>query len=170
MSTNNTDSINVRLAKLRNLSRFQAETALAFDLVPASVNNETTEKFILAIRSRLAFLASLSADKAEIKRVGKVGKDGDVKVSFTAESVKVKEDTASRIARIVKSAAQFAKDCGTTVLPPVDASADIRKTVAEWCADHKVAPEAAGGGSASDVIDVETVSAESSGVATLPAS
>lgn len=157
MSKNtNTNTVHVRIANLRNLSRFQAETALAFALVPADVNPETAEKFVLSIRARLSHLASLSADKAEIKRVGKVGKDGDVKVSFTAESVKVKEDTASRLARIVKSAAQFAKDCGTTELPSVAQSADIRATVAAWCKEHAAASETIGG-NANDIIDVEEV-------------
>lgn len=120
-----------RIAELLELPRFMEQTALLAHLIPLGTSPIVVVKMLEAHRARLAHIAKLSAESANVKAGKATGKDKEVTWRATAGSaIKTNDDIHATIDRIAKWQAQGEKLEAGTVWPTSDSP--IAARVASW--------------------------------------
>lgn len=125
------EAAETRIAQLLELERFQPQTALLAHLIPLGTSPVIVVKLLEAHRARLAHIAKLSAEGADVKASRATGKDKEVKWKTKAgETVKTADDIHATIDRLAKWQAQGEKLEAGKVWPAPDSP--ITQRVAAW--------------------------------------
>lgn len=120
-----------RIAQLLELERFQAQTVILAHLIPLGTSPVIVVKLLEAHRARLAHIAKLSAESADVRASRATGADKEVKWKATAgETVKTADDIHATIDRLAKWQAQGEKLEAGKVWPAPDSP--IAQRVAAW--------------------------------------
>lgn len=120
-----------RIVELLQLERFQAQTVLLAHLIPLGTSPVIVVKLLEAHRARLAHIAKLSAEGADVRASRATGADKEVRWKATAgETVKTADDIHATIDRLAKWQAQGEKLEGGKAWPTPDSP--IAQRVAAW--------------------------------------